>query len=78
MERKHRFLEEMIPISGKEIMTIEYAGISENKEARKENRGLSGRLRHQLKENLTAQIWNNPSTDNCGGLQLTKNFKSIN
>lgn len=79
MERKHRFfLEEMIPSSGKEMMTIEYAGISESKEATKDNRHVSERLRHQLKENLTAQIWNNPSTDDCGGLKLTKNFKSIN
>ena len=68
---------EKIPSSGKEMMIIEYV-VPESKKTMKDNGGLSEGLRHQHEEDLTTQIWSNLRIDNCSGLKLTENFKSIN
>ena len=51
------------------MMTIVYLVIAESKEAFKDNTALSEGFRHQHEEDLTAQIWNNSSINNCSGLK---------
>lgn len=48
-KRKQFFKKEMIQSSGKRVMTIEYLGIPESKEAFKDNTGLSEGLRPNMK-----------------------------
>ena len=54
------------------MMTIVYLVIAESKEAFKDNTALSEGFRHQHEEDLTAQIWNNSSINNCSGLMIRR------